>query len=106
MNTRDHLNRLARITSDPIFRERWTEALESLDALQDQIATLENERNLLKEQRRRAHALIDKIMDVVDSAGLGPRSSDWDVLDSSVRQIVIQRDALKAADGPGRRCGL
>ncbi len=61
---------------------------------QEKIAALTAEMEHYRDQRRRAHALIDKIMEAVESADIGERASEWDVLDGSVRQIVAERAAL------------
>lgn len=68
------------------------------DAAARIIALVEQQRDDWKQktdlaltQRNRAHALIDSIMEAVDSAGIGERAGEWDVLDGSVRRIIAER---------------
>lgn len=124
MTTAEHFARIDKY----VRRDGIAEAMESLTALRTTFSEMEqgdgvvyftrllHERCLeleaqieemvhYKEQRLRAHALIDKIMEAVDAAGIGDRASEWDVLDSSVRQLVAERAAL-TTELEGKRVAL
>lgn len=66
-------------------------AAKSIALVEQQRDDWKNKTDLALTQRNRANALIDSIMEAVDSAGIGERAGEWDVLDGSIKQIITER---------------